>query len=542
MMSNHYRVGLLLLLLGEGADAAAAPTMSTQAVAKRLGGLSPKVQAQVAQGQAALSEKRFGEAQQAFTNAYRQSPRASMLLSLARVAVGEGRALDSIDLYRRYLADPTREPDEAASKEAAQAVLAEPPEAGSVNVQGDNGMLVTVDGLLRGSVPLAQPVLLSPGKHTVTMELGGSKREQVLTVQHGRLLELRINQRAGSVLISKLPALLSLSDWGKVPVEAQQPLRGAQEKGARQQTMALMPVAAALANLPTAKDCLETAPCQQLLLKKNELEYALRSQVEYQSSPSAPPGAQAASAPSSLPAPAIGSYRMTLSLLYAELPEPASQQQRTCEACTPEQAGALYLTALGQLLKDGLTRKHGILTLSSEPPGAQVYLGQVLLGITPLAKPMWAGQYDLTLKRPGYEVVDRSLSVDAETPAEAVTLREIAEPVVPKTIVYRTVREPRPRWRLVSGGVSLGAGALLLSIGLPLLGLHGKCYNPLTINGVMQTAAGLDDSLNSTPLCAQLWNTGAVGGFISVLGLAGVTSGTIMLSLPGEKKTIREEQ
>ncbi len=528
MTSMLHRVGLLLSLAVVAPVVSAAPLSTGASIAKKLGGLSPKVQAQVAQGQAALSEKRFGEAKQAFTSAYRQSPRASMLLSLARVAVGEGRALDSIDLYRRYLADPTREPDEVASKEAAQAVLAEPPEAGSVNVQGDNGMLVTVDGLLRGSVPLAQPVLLSPGKHTVTMELGSSKREQVLTVQHGRLLELRINQRAGSVLISKLPALLSLSDWGKVPVEAQQPLRAAQEKGARQQTMALMPVAAALANLPTTKDCLETAPCQQQLLQKNELEYALRSQVEYQSSTSGPPSAQATSAPSSPPAPAIGSYRMTLSLLYAELPEPASQQQRTCEACTPEQAGALYLTALGQLLKDGLTRKHGILTLSSEPPGAQVYLGQLLLGVTPLAKPMWAGQYDLTLKRPGYEVVDRSLSVDAETPAEAVTLREIAVPVAPKTGVYRTVREPRPLWRWVTGGVAAGIGVNLLLGGMTLGFINGTCVG----GGEVDPGTG--------KICKSLYATSTDGATMAGVGLVFGITGALLMGIPGKSKQITE--
>ena len=313
-----------------------------------------------------------------------------------------------------------------------------------------------------------------------------------------------------------------------MPVEAQQPLRGAQEKGARQQTMALMPVAAALANLPTAKDCLETAPCQQLLLKKNELEYALRSQVEYQSSPSAPPGAQAASAPSSLPAPAIGSYRMTLSLLYAELPEPASQQQRTCEACTPEQAGALYLTALGQLLKDGLTRKHGILTLSSEPPGAQVYLGQVLLGITPLAKPMWAGQYDLTLKRPGYEVVDRSLSVDGETPAEAVTLREIAAPVVPKTIVYRTVREPRPKWRWVTGGVAAGIGVNLLLGGMTLLRIDGNCVG------------GGEVKSTTDNICKFLYATSTDGATMAGVGLVFGITGALLMGIPGKSKQITE--
>jgi hypothetical protein len=229
-------------------------------------------------------------------------------------------------------------------------VLAEPPDAGSVNVQGDSGMLVTVDGLLRGSVPLAQPVLLSPGKHTVTMELGGSKREQVLTVQHGRLLELRTNQRAGSVLISKLPALLTLSDWGKVPAEALRPLREAQEKAARQQTMALMPPAAALANLPTAKDCVATTPCQQQLLQKNELEYALRSQVEYQPSAGGPSG------------PRGGDYRIKLSLLHVELQEPASEQEQTCAACTADQVATQYLGALSKLLTDGLNRKHAVLS------------------------------------------------------------------------------------------------------------------------------------------------------------------------------------
>jgi hypothetical protein len=151
---------------------------------------------------------------------------------------------------------------------------------------------------------------------------------------------------------------------------------------------------------------------------------------------------------------------------------------------------------------------------------------------------MWAGQYDLTLKRPGYEVVDRSLSVDAETPAEAVTLREIAEPVVPKTIVYRTVREPRPRWRLVSGGVSLGAGALLLSIGSPLIAKDGQCY-PSTMN---TTAEIPKDDASNLPICQMVYDTGKAGGLFSFLGITGIIGGVIMLSIPGDKSVVREEK
>jgi len=520
-----HRASVLLLLTVAGPVAWAGVGDAVPFGGGNASGLPAKVQAQVAQGQAALSQKRFSEARQAFGAAFRQVPRAGLLLALARVAVGEGRTLDSIDLYRRYLADPTREPDEAATKEAEQAVLAEPPDAGSVNVQGDSGMLVTVDGLLRGSVPLAQPVLLSPGKHTVTMELGGSKREQVLTVQHGRLLELRTNQRAGSVLISKLPALLTLSDWGKVPAEALRPLREAQEKAARQQTMALMPPAAALANLPTAKDCVTTTPCQQQLLQKNELEYALRSQVEYQPSAGGPSG------------PRGGDYRIKLSLLHVELQESASEQEQTCVACTADQVATQYLGALSKLLTDGLNRKHAVLSLRSEPPAAQVYLGRALLGSTPLTQPLWAGQYDLTLKRPGYEDLTHAVVIGDDAAAAVLTLKELPEPRPPLIVTTRIVHEPRPRWRLAVGGVAVGLGVGLMGLGGAFVPSNGTCQNPGFIDQI-------STETDTSPLCLYKYkyNLTNAGYALISLGAVSLVAGVITLSIPGKRKLIREEK
>ncbi|HPH26882.1 MAG TPA: hypothetical protein PLA87_08540, partial [Pseudomonadota bacterium] len=110
MTPRRLRVGLLLLLMAGASAVNANPVSVGSSVAWKFGGLPPKVQAQVAQGQAALTEKRYADALQVLSNAYRQAPRAGLLLLLARVAAGEGRMLDSTDLYRRYLADPTREP------------------------------------------------------------------------------------------------------------------------------------------------------------------------------------------------------------------------------------------------------------------------------------------------------------------------------------------------------------------------------------------------------------------------------------------------
>ena len=535
MTPRRLRVGLLLLLTAGASEVNANPVSVGSSVAWKFGGLPPKVQAQVAQGQAALTEKRYADALQVLSNAYRQAPRAGLLLLLARVAAGEGRTLDSTDLYRRYLADPTREPDEEATREAEKAVLAEPPEAGSIIVQGDNGMLVWVDGLLRGSVPLAQPVLLAPGKHTVRMELGASKREQVLTVQHGRLLELRTNQRAGSMLISKLPALLVLGEWGKVPPEAMLLLREAQERAARQQTMALMPAAAAIASLPTVKDCLQTAPCQQQLLQKNELEYVLRSQVQYESGPSraqVPAGASGANSSGAVSTPGRGRYRMKLSLLHAELQQPASEHESSCEACTPEAASAQYLAALNTVLGTGLARKRGVLALGSEPVGAQVYLDKALLGVTPLTRPMWAGQYELALKQAGYEELRHTVQVDVSTPPEKVTLKEIPEPR-PATLV-RQVTAPRPRWRLVAGGVSLGMGALLLGAGAGLVSINGQCVADTNIDGTPQSPQG------PGLVCPDIYKTTAPGSGLIGVAIAGVLTGTVLLAIPGEKRVLRE--
>lgn len=117
----------------------------------------------VKEAQKALGEQNLVEAQRLLTDAYIKWPSPNILYHLGVVASREGRLLDAHDLLRRYESDPASAPDAEMKAEMQRLLSKQRPPSGKVLVLGDDGAIVRVDGRVVGSLPLVQPLLISPG-------------------------------------------------------------------------------------------------------------------------------------------------------------------------------------------------------------------------------------------------------------------------------------------------------------------------------------------------------------------------------------------
>ncbi len=123
-------------------------------------------------------------------DAYRQSPSPELLLQLGLLADGQSRTLDAQDFLRRYLADPLVDANAPGRAEAERVLAKTRPASGEVQIIADQNGMVTMDGRLVGSLPLSAPLLVSPGKHNVTLELRDRTMKGQLKAVEGRGIDI----------------------------------------------------------------------------------------------------------------------------------------------------------------------------------------------------------------------------------------------------------------------------------------------------------------------------------------------------------------
>lgn len=319
---------------------------------------------------AALESQDFPTATALLTSAYRSAPRPELLYQLGRVAMAAGRTLESHDLLRRYLADPAREPDDAATKLAEDLIAGVPPDCGSLSIQSDPGALVLVDDRVVGSLPLPLPVLLSPGAHNVIVEFSGKKLEAPVQIRLSRLTEVRMSRASGAVLVSALPAILLWSEQSGVPADAGRLLSDAVEQAARGEQYTMLSIARLLNKELERSACVVNDSCLRELGKTTQSEWLLKQRLTVTGDPK------------SL------NWQIGLQLLRLDIVEPAAETELVCSSCGAEQVSAKLKEAAGKLLGEGLLRPFGSVSILSEPSGANVQLA---------ARPAQATPFRLTL-------------------------------------------------------------------------------------------------------------------------------------------------
>ena len=123
-------------------------------------------------GVAAFNDKRFGEAASEFDEAYRLSPATVVLYNIGQVDVILGRPVEAVATFERYLAEGAASIPTERQAEVRAEIDKQRTRIGTVTVSTQPaGAQVRVDGLLVGKTPLAHPISVAAGKHTIEAQL-----------------------------------------------------------------------------------------------------------------------------------------------------------------------------------------------------------------------------------------------------------------------------------------------------------------------------------------------------------------------------------
>lgn len=458
----------------------------------------------------ALAAGELATAQKLAAQAYRGAPSPEALLLLGQVALAENRLLDAQDFMRRYLADPNLDaPLDAEGPMAAQKVLERPrPKAAQLNILGDRSTVVSIDERVVGVLPLTRPLLVAPGEHKVVLERRSSRLEDQVRVPLGRLGEVRCNFATKALVLTVLPGVLLVDESPALaPLEQASLLQLTEGAVVAQRLSPIGPRDAAECVEPAPGACSDAVRCQVAAAQRCEADYVLRTRVLREGPATAPIGSPSVT------------LKLEVDLIDVVVGEVAVKEQTSCPGCAPTAALAKLKETLEALINRGVNRPHGQLEVSSEPVGAMVTIDGRAVGATPYKAEVFVGPHQIDLKKPGYQDFSQPVNVvDGETAQVASNLIAVAkpEPPPPPKVVVRPAG--RPLWRLLSGGVAIGAGAVLVGFGGSALAINGHC---------------LDSPLSApTPTCPTVFSTTGTGGALIGIGGALMIGGAVMIALP----------
>lgn len=518
------RAGALLAVLG---TLASSPAAAAGRHVSRRGSAKARVAELLDTAQTQSGAGELQAARTTLEQAYRLQPSPEILCALGTLAAKAGRLLDAQDALRRCAASGAAgrdaEPNPAASRR---------PDSGELTVLGPRRALVLVDAHVMGVLPLSAALLLAPGPHQISLEVGTRRVSSPVNVPAGRAALLTLASQPRLML---MPAAALLVDFAGIPEATESLFYQTASQAIKARNLGLLGQWGALTERLELGGCRD-AVCQQALAQK----YALRYVV----------AARAVAEPDG--------WQLFAQLFDAEIGAVASEQSGGCEHCTGEQASARLGELLGQALLQGQSRPTGILEVTSIPPGGEVLLAGLRLGQTPLRHPAFAGEHAIVVQHPGFapyqnEVVvepGRGAALDAvlrtstvesaltapdsaavparaqaELAAVPATRQKAAPAALPSLPAPPPLRRaPRPRWRLGLGIAASIVGAALSGFGAAGLALDGSCtQTPLP------TAAG--------ELCpsGRVVDSSAAGAGLLAAGLSTLGAGTLLWALPGAR-------
>jgi hypothetical protein len=476
-----------------------------------------RVKKATVQGAQAAEKRDFATAYTTLAEAYREYPNAETLYQLGMLAQAEGRSLAAQDLLRRYLADPSIDAH-SESHGKAQRIVAEPrPPSGELQVEGEQGTLVLIDGKVVGVLPLGLPLLLSSGEHQVGLETAGRLLQNPVQVSDGRTAELRFHVGSKAFLLTVPPALLVVPEYGALSAELPARVQSGYERAARRVGLSLYREGSATKALSEVAECLDAPSCLERLARRLSVDYVLRVKL----AETAPGGGS--SAPS---------YRAELALFDPETGEVAARQQPSCASCGPEEVAQVLVTACEQVIAEGQARERGRIVITSEPPGAAILRDAAEIGRTPYERAAFAGPFPAELRLPGYLSERMSAVVQGGKRTELrVALRAEPEPE-PAAVVAPPKpppppsplsRLPRPTWRLALGSALIGSGLLVGGFGVSALIVDGKCSVPPRPPSV----------------CPTFYDTRIYGETLLPAGIGLGVVGVVLLAIPGPRPAAR---
>lgn len=423
----------------------------------------------------------------ALGTAYRATPSPQLLFKLAQELHSQGQKLEARDLARRALADPTAN-FKAEEKAQIEALAALPiTRYGEMLVQGQNGAFVSVDGRLRGVLPLLLPLLAEAGRHEVLLEFRTRRVRTQVEIPDGRLIEVRFTSGSDAVAITTPPPILLLAETRGAPLPAE--ALASIDQSLRRANLARAAIEAAPRKPLGGAGCIDSLKCQIELGAREKVELVLALRLEQND----------------------GMQTVRYSLIDVGVGDVASQAEVSCSSCTLQTLLSLLSESLNQKLLEGSTRQRGEIDINSTPPGAEVRRGAIVLGTTPLRRSAWLGTLSLELTLSGYRDTPQSLEVrDGKTTSIAVQLERDTSGIF-------GALSRRPRWRLGVGGAALTVGGFMLGVGIAALSVNGHC---------------VDDPVAPAIRCERSYATLAPGVGLTIVGPLLMIGGAALIAVP----------
>lgn len=444
----------------------------------------------VQQGVMALATRDFAAAYRALAAAYRLQPSADTLYQLGVTALASGDSVAAQDLMRRYLAEAGPQ-DDAARRSEAQRIAERPREkSGEVSVRGPAGAFVLVDERLVGRLPLPRPLLVAVGAHALALEREGVITPGRVDILAGQDVEVGPTQDGTALQGRRRPTIFVRSTLLLTP-----PLPAALDTALADAGLARFDAAAHGVDLPPS-ECAQDRPCLLRWAAAQGVQYAL--EVDATAAPCA----------------------LRVVVVDVAIGEEASRGAASCDS--PSSSEHTLTALLPPTLREAMGRPQGTLHVTSQPPGAQVQVGERILGKTPLSRPSFAVPLELQLQLPGYLPERRQVVVAEQGTAEVqVTLKP--QPVASAPRSAMVLQRRRPTWRIAVGIAALTVGAGLAGFGVSALVVDGSCLS-----------APVAPSL----ACERRYDTKVAGIGLVVPGALLVGTGIALLSIPGPLRPV----
>lgn len=153
-------------------------------------------------GVAAFNARRYAEAREEFDTAYQLSPAYVVLYNVAQVNVALGNSVEAIDAFERYLAQGASSIPASRRAEVEREIAAQRERVSTLEVTVDiAGAQIRLDGRWVGTTPLAEPLRVNAGPHTLGVTLEGYEskfRELVIDGGSAVRLVIELGPRAPS--------------------------------------------------------------------------------------------------------------------------------------------------------------------------------------------------------------------------------------------------------------------------------------------------------------------------------------------------------
>lgn len=499
--TQHVSAALLLAITS--------PTVTARAAGEINTARTETINPLFTDGLRALDARQYPKAKQLFERIYRTSAAPEALYQLGRVAQGEGNDVLAADLFRRYRELVGGQVD-AASKSAIDGHLAglKLPVT-EVRIVAPDGDYLSVDGQLIGRSPLIGTVLIAPGKHRFAIDSNGPRFESdVLNIPEGRPAQVNLSpgNRGAAVAVLSLPPAALLVFAGSASLDAsttESIRRSIGSAMAKEQTILISTDKARTLWANESADCVARPDCIDRVAERADARgiVIIRARKTEQRSNSV----------QSL----IGAQVVVRDVATKQI---ATEALFSCDGCSGTQLVERFGLTLGQLIATANSRPRTMLTVSSTPSGASVFVDGQRIGETPLDRLSFAGIHTVTAAKDGYESVEQTMDLQLHQ-ANSIELK------LPKQS-KPTVVSSRPTWRLAIGGILIGGGLLTAALGVSALSVNGACDETTpTVDGVP---------------CPLMYFTNGVGGGLLGGGLALTAAGAVLMALPRRKVDQRE--